>query len=537
MKNTIKRNYHGVSRRKNDIRINNSVLLRGFFILNLCIVFTAGLYAQDFGFGFDDEAGAEETAAVSRPASPVKVSGEIAVELAPYVHDFDNKDDAQAISYWDMVYGKLKLSAAAGSVDAYASFNLKISAFSELWDQSPDLSDASYTPLIMDEAFLRGFIGPVNIEAGLRKLSWGKADSLGPLDVINPLDYSDLRNISDIQAIKIARPMVHVTWNAGGFSKLEAVFIPNFAGHRFARDGRWAAAQFTDMSSVEEGFSLIAAEKYGPMMALMPGASDIFGNVRTNLMSQLGADFVTFPATGGLNYFQTGLRFTTTVGPADIGAQYYYGNLFLPDFTIGGIDNFIDDLVGNLPGLLSGTYFGNTALLSPQIKYNRYHQLGIDYAQVIAGFNLRAEFAVHLTDDLKGDDGAVRNPFIGWSLGFDRDLFWGINANIQCNETVRLLDGKVGSNPVLDCEADTKMTSTRFTMHFSKRFFRDELETKATVIWDLENMDCYLIPGLAWSIRDLAVELSAGVFAGDESGDLGQYWENSFVKVGVKYSF
>jgi hypothetical protein len=175
--------------------------------------------------------------------------------------------------------------------------------------------------------------------------------------------------------------------------------------------------------------------------------------------------------------------------------------------------------------------------LSPQIKYNRYHQLGVDYAQVLFGFNLRAEFAVHLTEDLNGSDGSIRNPFIGWSLGFDRDLFWGINANIQCNETIRLLDGKVGGNPVLDCEADTSLTSTRFTMHFSKKFFRDELESKTIVIWDVENMDCYIIPGLTWMVRDLTVDLSAGVFAGEESGDLGQYWENSFVKVGVKYSF
>ena len=517
-----------------------------FVIISLTII-TAGLYAQDFGFGFDDEAGADETAsasaAVSRSASPVKVSGEIAVDLAPYVHDFDKKNGAQAISYRDVVTGKLKLSAAAGSVDAYAGFNLNADAVSELWDVSPNLSDPSYTPLIMDEAYLRGFIGPVNIEAGLRKLSWGKADSLGPLDVINPLDYSDLRNISDIQAIKIARPMVHVTWNAGGFSKLEAVFIPNFAGHRFARDGRWAAAQFTDMSSVEEGFSAIADEKvaaggYGAMLA-NPMFAGIFDNVQNNLMAHLGDDFVSFPATGGLNYFQTGLRFTTTVGPADIGAQYFYGNLFLPDFTVGGIDVFLNDLITKLmgAGLVYDSSMLDPSILSAQIKYNRYHQLGIDYAQVIFGFNVRAEFAVHLTEDLKGDNGSVRNPFLGWSLGFDRDLFGGINANIQCNETIRLLDGKVGSNPVLDCEADTKLTSTRFTMHFSKRFFRDELESKATVIWDVENMDCYIIPGLAWTVRDLAVELSAGVFAGEKSGDLGQYWENSFVKVGVKYSF
>jgi hypothetical protein len=514
-----------------------------FNMLILLTLFVNGAYAQDFGFGFDEEADAGETAPVSAAvpgrASPVKASGEIAVELAPYVHDFNKENGAQAISYRDIFSGKLKLSASAGSVDAYAAFNLNADSISELWDENSPLGDPSYTPLIMDEAYLRGFIGPVNIEAGLRKLSWGKADSLGPLDVINPLDYSDLRNISDIQAIKIARPMVHVTWNAGGFSKLEAVFIPNFAGHRFAQDGRWAASQFTDMAD------MVGKEVMNGLLPYMPMIPPAFLPIMGSMSSQFAGSFSPeFPDTSGLNYFQTGLRFTTTVGPADIGAQYFYGNLFQPDVVFPGVDVFIGDLINkNMPLFMGGgtpdpsnLYTGNPALLY-KIKYNRYHQLGIDYAQVLLGFNLRAEFAVHLTDDLKGDDGSVRNPFLGWSLGFDRDLFWGINANIQCNETVRLLNDKVGSNPILDCEADTKLTSTRFTMHFSKRFFRDELETKTTVIWDVENMDCYIIPGLVWSVRDLTVELSAGVFAGDTGGDLGQYWENSFVKAGVKYSF
>jgi hypothetical protein len=42
------------------------------------------------------------------------------------------------------------------------------------------------SPVYVDEAYLRAYFGKFDIEAGLRKLSWGKADSMGPLDVINP---------------------------------------------------------------------------------------------------------------------------------------------------------------------------------------------------------------------------------------------------------------------------------------------------------------------------------------------------------------
>jgi hypothetical protein len=288
--------------------------------------------------------------------------------------------------------------------------------------------------------------------------------------------------------------------------------------------------------TVEKSISSIANQQFGTM----PGFGVIFDNVKNNLVTYFNNNPVSFPFTGGLEYFQTGLRYTATIGSADIGAQYYYGNLFMPNFTLSGVDDFLRDLIVKLNPFnpnYDPAYPGNPYLLSPQIKYNRYHQIGIDYAQVLFGFNIRSECAVHLTGDLSGDDGSVRNPFIGWSLGFDRDITWGINANVQCNETVRLLDNKVGTNPILDAEAETPVTFTRLTMRLSKKFFRDELESKATIIWDIENSDCYIIPALVWNINDLTAELSAGIFAGKESGELGQYWENSFVRLGLKYSF
>jgi hypothetical protein len=326
--------------------------------------------------------------------------------------------------------------------------------------------------------------------------------------------------------------MLHLTWNTDGFSRLEAVFIPNFAGHRFAQEGRWMPSQYTAMAE------LVKADLLGrliPLMAMLPP------EYVQGMYSEIGNNFSTFspafPNTSALSYFQTGLRYTTTIGPADIGGQYFYGNLFQPGFTVTGIDTFVSDLIANnMPPKTPGSYTGNTSLINPQIKYNRYHQIGIDYAQVLFGFNLRSELAIHITEDLSGDDGSVRNPFIGWSLGFDRELPWGINANIQLNETIRLMNGKIGNNPILDCEADTDATSTRLTAQFSKKFMRDNLESKMTIIWDIENSGCYLIPAVVWTMGALSSELSAGIFAGKESGELGQYWANSFVRVGFKYT-
>ena len=530
--------------------------MKKYVLIVIFFIIITAVHAQEFGFGFDDDAG--ETAS---PVS-VKISGDIAAGFTGYVHDFSSDDKAKDASLGDILSGSLNFGATGANVDAFVGLNLSAAGFSEF---ASGLESPASTPLILDEAYLRAYFGPVNVQAGYRKLTWGKADSLGPLDVINPLDYTELTNISDILAMKIARPLVRVSWDIDGFSKLEAVFIPNFAGYRFAQSGRWAPAQFSTMRNITTKKLVEQIEQRYPMLSsddidqFFNDYSDIYDYLLANNPDILQAIYISpailqamypqmltsafsdfspgFPDTSGLEYFQTGLRFTTTVGPADIGAQYFYGNLFQPVFTLGSVDAFIDDLIaGNASFGNSGIYTGDLDLLY-KIRYNRYHQIGLDYAQVLFGFNIRGEFAVNLTEDLKGNDGSVRNPFLAWSLGFDRDLFWGVNANMQCNETIRLLNDKVGTDPALDCEAGTEITSTRFTMQLSKRFLKDELECKVITIWGVEDSDCYIIPAIVWNIKDLTAELAAGVFAGKDSGELGQYRENSFIKIGLAYSF
>jgi len=261
------------------------------------------------------------------------------------------------------------------------------------------------------------------------------------------------------------------------------VFAPFFEGARFADEGRWMPLQFKNIKEID-----------AQLAGISPGTRLAINK----------ADAST------LDYAQAGLRFTTTIGSSDFGAQYYYGRLPLPAFSF----SFTPPHLGPVPTAL------NTG-------YNRYHQIGIDFARVIAGFNIRSEAAANLTEDFDGDDGAVYNPHLAWSLGFDRDVVWGINLNLQAAETVILQDIEAGSD----------VTSTRITAKLSKTFFRDELEIAASAIWGIEDKDCLLMPAITWTKGDVAVELSGGIFAGDEDGQFGQYRDNSFVRLRLKYTF
>jgi hypothetical protein len=429
------------------------------------------LAAQDFGFGFDDEGVADAGFGEIGGGRPLAVSigGEVSASIVSYVDDF--ADGVDTVRLGDIFSGKLNFAAENSRADAV--INLKIAPGLVYYEAK--------SPVYIDEAYVRAYFGSFDIEGGLRKLTWGKADALGPLDVINPLDYSDFsamsQAVSDPMILKTARPLLHASYRIGSFSKIESVFVPNFEPARFAdKDSRWYPAQMA-------------------------------------VLSQLP---VTAPDTAALDYAQAGARFTTTIGPTDVGVQYYYGRLTNPAVTITP----------------TGANFA----------YNPYHQIGVDWAQVLFGFNIRAEAAANITEDVGGDDGAVYNPALAWSFGFDRDLFWGINANLQVNESITLMHGKIDGSPLLDMQADTDITSTQIIASLSKAFFRDELEARVSVFWEPEAGDFLVMPSLVWTKDAVSVELSGGIFGGtddtdDKDGQFGQYRDNGFVKAVLTYAF
>jgi len=461
------------------------------FFLALCVMAGGVVYAQDFGFGFGDDDTAGDVGTAGRSLS-VSVGGEVSASFVGYIDDF--KEGLDDTRLGDIFSGKLNFSASTSFAEGV--INLKLSPAVSPSGIFPD------SPVNIDEGYVRAFFGNFDITAGLRKLTWGKADSFGPLDVINPLDYSavftEMADNISLMGIRIARPLVHASFRFGQFSKIEGVFIPWFKPHYIPEDGKWAPAQMEMLESVR------------------------------GILKE--------PDTTTIRYAQMGLRFTTTFGPADFGAQYYYGRLPEPSVKLTLNPGFLP-----LADLL----------------YNRYHQIGLDYAQVLFGFNLRAEFAANITDDLAGDDGAVYNPSIAWSFGFDRDLVWGINLNLQVNESIRLLHDKLGSGAMmgdmtglmtafmtgtldtstLDIEGDSRLTSSRLTVALSKKFLRDELEVRTAVAWGIEDSDAAIMPAIIWTKDDIRFALSGGFFVGESDGQIGQFKDNHFLKISMTYTF
>jgi hypothetical protein len=456
-------------------RFLNPIHKAAFLLAAILTVFAGQpLFAQEPGDEFNPFGSIDDEPAAISGGGGVTVGGELSAGLTGFLKDI--ADDMGHIHAGDIVKGSLTFSAGGDSAEAFVNLHL-----------NPALSDGT-SPVLLDEAYLSVFFSALTVDAGLRKLTWGKADSEGPLDVINPVDYSDLSELKAGEPLKIARPLVRAAFRFGDYSKIEGVFVPWFEGHTFAGSGKWEPERMKALKQTATQFGITAIHEMD---------------------------------TTTLSYFQAGARFSTTVLHSDIGVQYYAG--FLPRLAYS---------IETAPHPL---------LLVPvpvkvTLDHNRYHQIGLDYAAEAAGFNIRAEAAVNITPDLSGDDPSIYNPHLLWSLGFDRKLFAEINLNLQCNEKIRLLDGRVGKKP-FDIEDGASLTSTRITAELSRAFFRDTVRLSAAAIWGLEDKDALLLPSVTFVRGDAELELSAGFFLGDRDGELGQYRNNNFVKAGVTYTF
>jgi hypothetical protein len=61
--------------------------------------------------------------------------------------------------------------------------------------------------------------------------------------------------------------------------------------------------------------------------------------------------------------------------------------------------------------------------------------------------------------------------------------------------------------------------------------------TSTTVFADIIKYDDDPIPALIWTKDAVTIACSGGIFGGDKEGQLRQYHQNNFVKIGITYTF
>ena len=352
---------------------------------------------------------------------------------------------------------------------------------------------------MIDEAYVRGFLGSTILEAGYLKVVWGKGDDVHVLDVLNATDYYDFVN-NDYLDRRTSEWMVRLVQPLGEMHALELVWEPVTTPDKIPLTGPWKPYAISELEAKLQALSLPGFPNPVTAQALLDQGS-------------LVQEELTRITDGTY-----GIRFTGSSHGFDYGILYAYTYHRQPKVDLSRL----------------------TQTKTIHLTYDRVHCFGIEGATAWEGFNFRLEGGYFLTEDTKGTDPMVRNNSLGYVVGFDRDLWTdGANLNLQMQGTVPLHSDKIDRNPLdVEYRTDGKYTSHLLAGSLSDKILENKVKVKLSVAYGLEQQDLRIVPELTYEpFDDFQITARWVQYLGDRDTTFGQYRDSSFFEVGVSYRF
>ncbi len=466
------------------------------------VLVAAPLAAQDGGGGGGDEgSGGGGTGSFFEgdsgggSAPSTSVGGEVELELRSYP-DFDDLDAFTDSEVTAVPRVKTEFTYEGSSSEVVANL-----------EYSSRMPMESFEELI-DEAYIQLFYDNLDVQAGYLKETWGTGDGVHVVDVLNPVDFTDSIN-PEYAERKIAEKMVKLNVYTGPNGLLELAYVPVLTQDRYPIDGRWVPNELAKLrSSVEDAYDGLVAP---------PGLTQYEAD---KLKAQFLEDARNAPQPVTLADGQYGLRYSTSAGGVDIGGIYYFG--------------FIREPVIEIPQADPTDY---------SIDFTRLNLFGLEFATVVSGFNLRAEAAYNLTEDIDGDDPLVHNNSVAYMAGFDRDLpVSNLNVNIQGRGEYLLESDAVSDNGPADVDYDAGENEHYWTntlVASVEDSYRNQTITPSVdFLFTAETQDYVVRPGVEFVLADDAtVNVRGSIFEGDKDTEFGQFDDNDHLAVRFEYAF
>ena len=364
------------------------------------------------------------------------------------------------------------------------------------------------------EAFYRYYGDQYEVLIGKNRVVWGEGDQVHVVDHINPQDLSDFIN-PDYLDRQLGEEMIKIDrYFRGGNANLEFIYTPDFNGNRLANDpdsplGDWIINPFAAELSFGE---ILAATDYR-------SEKEIIDKVESSIQDEDN---------------QFALRFTDSRRGTDYGFSYYRGYLREPSYDKAAINELLNDNNG-----FDQSEF-EAALDKANIHYDEVDAFGFEMARVIGDINSRFELAYLRTDDTSGDDPLTRNNRIAWVVGGDRNLpYNNLNLNIQFTGEKILDDDAIADNELhIDYDEDGDYTTHRAIVKLEDSYQNERIIPQLTWIYNFKDNDYSLEAAVDYELQqDLELQLSHKIFRGDEDTPFGQFEDNDFTSIALKYSF
>ena len=476
-------------------------------LITASLVLAAGLWAddsfftsgfedsesEDFGFGdsaFGDSAFGDES------PTAVEINGGVTTSVRAFASEDAREDMADRGAGLD----QMETSTAANLGFTYEGSNFKVVSD---FDVTPEMAGSERDSMVtVNEAYGQYFGEKMNFEAGYMKVVWGKADEFHVVDVLNSVNLSEFL-IPDYMEMIDPELMLKVNVPLGMSGMLELAYVPTLTPYSYAESGIWQPLNTKD--ELPATLQAIASQTAAAIYAQT-------GSVITpNITALAGSNTNTF------DYGQGALHYTSTAGGLDYGFTYYYGYNKLPSFNYA---------------------FDGVDTINYWFEYDPMQTFGVEAAYILAGFNMKGEFAYNMTEDFDGDKTDVHNNSIKWVAGFDRDIpVSNLNINIQEAGTLTLNSNEIELGDI-EYNEDEEYTENLLIFAVSDKYLHEKLEAELITFYHFEDSDYGIYPSIEYSpVDDFTLGMAARFFGGDEDTLFGQYDENDFVELTVSYSF
>ncbi len=349
---------------------------------------------------------------------------------------------------------------------------------------SPDTPDAQYKAVLrvsfdpatvtatpsLREAWVKAFLGPVDLTVGNQIVAWGLTDIFTPIDVVNPRNYR-----LPVAPDKTPEFMCRANVYGNGFS-VDLVAVPFWNGDTLP-GSRWLIQPPLPLGVTQTVVRDAPSATWN--------SAQFGGRFQASLDWQQGVDF-------GLTYYR---GFNTT--PRN-------------SFAIDGAIEQTAVLTG--PGQLTTT-----------LLYDRYNLVGIDAdAALNNGLMFRTELAYKSFKDTNWFDPAAGLATAEW-VGAAEYTLLGVKTIGQF---------------ILDWTRESSGDAWEKTILF---IASTDLDSRSSIkgegAWNLDGSG-FLSPQFTYTIADgLQAEFKVYVFLGGGSTTFGQFSDNNFGEVTVKYAF
>lgn len=330
------------------------------------------------------------------------------------------------------------------------------------------------------EAFIEYVSEKWDLRVGRQVIVWGKADGMQITDVISPMDLTEFlaRDFDDIRT-PVEALKFRLLWEKTNF---ELIWVPIFKPAVLPEgDNPWAVQLIEAYPDSSGNFQVVTLEPIKPAKKF--GSSELFGR---------------------LSFYLSGIDFA-------FSAFYMWDDFGVPDY--------------NLYSQM------DREILEIRQQYHRVGGFGAEFSLPLGQLVVRGESAFYIGKHFEA--GEVSHPIFKKNA---IDSLLGLDWYPGNGWTV---SGQLVAQVILDYEnyMSGDAHTWLMTFHVSKKLMRETLNLSNMLYLGFNNWDLFDRFMADYALTD-SLHLIAGFdFFSGNSGDFGQYKDNSEFFIKAKYSF